>query len=101
MSSGEDERIIGSYRPSMEALLGVKGIRATGLAWMAVHGNLCLALRHPENVGEARDLVVDFVKRLGRLLVEWGVMTEEQIRYTERVEADEGSTDICPVRSER
>jgi len=94
MSESEDDEIIKSHVASDRILLRPHAVEASGLLWMAIHGNLCLALRHPSNVGESRDLVVDFVKRLGRLLVEWSVLTEEQLRYTERVEVEEGSTDI-------
>lgn len=64
------------------------------LTWLAVHGNLCLALRHPRNVGASRPFVVKFVKDLGKKLVEWGAITEEQLKYAERIEIEEGSTDL-------
>ena len=64
------------------------------LTWLTIHGNLCLALRHPQNVGLSRAYIVAFVKRLGRKLVEWGVITEEQLRHIERVEIEDGNVDL-------
>ena len=67
----------------------------TNLAvWLAVHGNLCLALRHPRNIGASRPFVIKFVKHLGKKLVEWGAITEEQLQSAERLEIEEGSTDL-------
>jgi hypothetical protein len=54
-------------------------MRTDLLSWMAVHGNLCLALRHPANDGLSRDLVRQFRDRLGRMLVEAGMLTREQL----------------------
>jgi len=64
------------------------------LTWLTIHGNLCLALRHPENQGPSREYIVNFVKNLGRKLVEWGVYTETELEYAERIEVEEGSYDF-------
>ena len=69
-------------------------IESNLVTWLGIHGNLCLALRHPQNVGESRAYIVAFVKRLGRKLVEWGVITEEQLRHIERVEIEQGNVDF-------
>lgn len=61
---------------------------------MAVHGALCLALRHPSFKGRSRKMVVEFTKSLGRWLVQAGALTSEQLRITERKEAREGSPDL-------
>jgi len=55
-------------------------VEANLLTWLTVHGNLCLALRHPQNRGESRRYAVAFVKVLGRMLVDLDVITEEQLR---------------------
>jgi len=68
---------------------------ANYLTWLAVHGNLCLALRHPENRGASRRYVVDFVKGLGKMLVAAGVMTEAQMKAAWRLEVEEGSRDLA------
>jgi len=62
---------------------------APGLIWMAVHGNLCLALRHPSNTGPSRQIVIRFVRALGHRLVTHGVLTAEELRVAQRVEIDE------------
>jgi len=74
-----------------EALRLFRRVEASGLLWMAIHGNLCLALRHPANLGPSRELVLGFVKNLGRLLVEWGVLTEAQLAAAQKVEQEHGT----------
>ena len=69
-------------------------ILENGLVWLGVHGNLCLALRHPQNRGASRSIMIDFVKRLGRLLVIYGVVSEEELKRAERLEIAEGSKDL-------
>lgn len=61
---------------------------------MAVHGSLCLALRHPQNRGAARPLVVAFTKSLGEWLVHCGALTPEQLVEAQQLEAEEGSADL-------
>jgi len=70
-------------------------ISAPLLTWVAIHGNLCLALRHPENVGDSRKLVLNFVKELGRFLVKSGIFTQSQLEAMEKVEIEEGSRDFA------
>jgi hypothetical protein len=64
-------------------------IESPGLVWMAVHGTLCLGLRHPAYVGPSRALTENFVKELGQQLVEWKVLTAEELAEVERVERQE------------
>ena len=64
------------------------------LTAMAVHGALCLALRHPQFKGQSRQMVVEFTKSLGEWLVTAGALTPEQLRSAERLEAREGSPDL-------
>lgn len=64
------------------------------LTLLSVHGSLCLALRHPQNKGESRHIVVSFVKQIGQHLVNLGLLTAEQLRQIERIEAEEGSADL-------
>jgi hypothetical protein len=64
-------------------------IESPGLVWMAVHGAICLGLRHPAHVGPSRELVVNFVKALGQELVEWNVLTALELAEVERVEQQE------------
>jgi len=75
-------------------LLTQSQVTANLLTWLTVHGNLCLALRHPQNQGPSRRFVVDFVKQLGELLVAWGVITDEERAAAERIEVEEGSLDL-------
>ena len=53
---------------------------ADGIMWLAVVGNLQIALRHPANVGASSRMVVDFAKQLLLKLIEEGVLTDEEAR---------------------
>jgi hypothetical protein len=58
---------------------------------LAMHGFLCLALRHPgTRDNESRPMAVRAVKRLGRLMVEVGAFTPEELAAIEQLEAEEG-----------
>jgi hypothetical protein len=69
-------------------------VKANLLTWITVHGNLCLALRHPQNQGPSRKVAVMFTKALGKALVEWGALTPEQLEEAEKLEAEEGSKEF-------
>lgn len=73
------------HRPALRAQVPVT---AAGIVWMAVHGNLCLALRHPSNTGPSRLLVQDFVGQLGQHLVAVGILTPSELAEVQRVEAE-------------
>jgi len=84
-----------SERENAERLVRTKtSVTADLLTWLTIHGNLCLALRHPQNRGPSRQFVVNFVKRLGQMLVTSGAITEEELKAAEKLEAEEGSSDI-------
>lgn len=85
----EDERA-----KSLWMMKTTRNVKAPLLVWLAVHGNLCLSLRHPQNRGPSRKLILDFVKNIGRFLVEAGAVTEAELRAAENLEIEEGSTDI-------
>jgi hypothetical protein len=64
-------------------------VETNGLTWMAIHGTLCLGLRHPAYKGPSRLLVKSFTEELGRKLVEWGALTEEELALVDRTEQQE------------
>jgi hypothetical protein len=72
-----------------EALTSLHLLETSGLVWLAVHGSLCLALRHPGFTGEARDMVLNFTKTLGQALVDCGALTEQDLALVEQVEQQE------------
>lgn len=51
---------------------------------LAMHGSLCLALRHPQFKGESRQLVVSTTRQIGRYLVENGICSPEIIEEAEK-----------------
>jgi hypothetical protein len=73
------------------ALAAPVAVEAPMLTWVTVHGNLCLALRHPENRGQSRELCLDLVRRLADLIVSEGIMTPEEMDEANRVETEHGS----------
>lgn len=66
-------------------------VTAPMLTWITVHGNLCLSLRHPQNVGQSRELCLQMVRRLSTMIVDSGLMTQEEMDQANRVEAQNGS----------
>jgi hypothetical protein len=65
-------------------------VEADAFTWMAVHGNLQLALRHPANQGPSRAVVQNFVNALGALLVQSHIIDQEDIDKGTALEAREG-----------
>lgn len=65
-------------------------VEADLLTWMAVHGNLLLALRHPENTGESRRIVAGFVEDIGRMLVVGGIINQEELEFCRQDEEKAG-----------
>jgi hypothetical protein len=56
------------------------------LTAMAMHGNLCLALRHPQNNGHSRPVITAAIRALGDILVEAGALSAERVAEIEREE---------------
>lgn len=65
-------------------------IRIDGLHLMAIHGNLCLALRHPANTGPSREIVEKIVQAIEKELVNCGAFTEEEIQEIHLTEIKAG-----------
>ena len=64
-------------------------IEASLLDWMTIHGNLCLALRHPQNTGDSRAVLIAMVHRIGKMLVKGGMLTQAELDYATQVEQDQ------------
>jgi len=47
--------------------------------WIAIYGNLLLALTHPHNKGEAVERVRAFIDNLEDMFLRWKVFNKEQI----------------------
>lgn len=73
------------------ALAALTKVEAPMLTWVTVHGNLCLALRHPENRGQSRQLCINMVRQLSEMIVAAGVMTQQEMDEANRLEAQHGS----------
>jgi hypothetical protein len=59
------------------------------LELLAIHGCLCLGLRHPHFQGPTRSLILQFVKDAEIKLLEIGLIRPEHIRIIHQVEAEE------------
>ncbi len=67
-------------------------------AWLAVHGNLLLALRHPENAGSSRTMADDVVALLEGAFLDVGLLTEDAIAgmHRQEEEARERAAETAP-----
>jgi hypothetical protein len=74
-----------------DKLREVVAVELPMLGWLAIHGNLCLALRHPQNAGESRGQVLTAVRLLSTLIVEQGIMSQTEMDHALRVERQAGS----------
>lgn len=72
------------------------GIELPIYSWLAVHGNLLLALRRPENTGKARQLVEDVVAGLEGVFLDHGILTEAQLATMHQQEAEARPRIILP-----
>jgi hypothetical protein len=63
-------------------------VRLSALEWMCIHGNLCLALRHPNNVGNPREITVSVAQVLARVIVESGLLTQAEMDNAHHVELE-------------
>lgn len=72
-------------------------IETTLFVWLAVHGNLCLGLRHPSNLGPSRRYIEQFVKQLGARLVQEGFLTAEELQHAEHLERQEAPQQQPPL----
>lgn len=89
MDFSERSRQFGENVRRRGALLIPFSVETSGLTWMAVHGCICLGLRHPAYTGPSRELVMNFVRTLGAELVQHGVLTESELREVERFETED------------
>ncbi len=69
-------------------------LKISWIGLLATHGALCLALRHPHFNGHSRQLVVCVTKQLGKYLLDYGILTPEQLEEAMQLEVKEGSTDL-------
>jgi hypothetical protein len=76
---------------NLEMATEIRQLNAPLLTWLAVHGNLCLALRHPANLGKSRERMVGLIRTISVLLVDSGFMTQEEMDQATRYEAQQGN----------
>jgi hypothetical protein len=57
-------------------------------ALLAIHGNLCLGLRHPDNVGPTSQIAYNVVQTIEMLFKETG-MPDDVLAEIHKVEAEE------------
>lgn len=77
--------------PNLDAARTVVPLEINLLSLMAIHGLLCLALRHPKiTEGTVRSIGLKFIEDAGRMLVRGGLLTEEELEEVHRVEEEEG-----------
>jgi len=60
--------------------------------WLAIHGYLCLALRHPQTTGPSRQIALDLVGDLEAAFLSLGLLDQEDINLIHKVEQDAQET---------
>ena len=55
---------------------------------LAIHGNICLGLRHPDNIGTTRQVAYNVVKTIERIFKETG-MPDDVLMEIHKVEVEE------------
>ena len=71
-------------------------IDCTMVQVMAIHGFLCLALRHPEIGDSARAVIVDIVRHIGEQLIARQALTIEEANEAERGIKRSAAWDMYP-----
>jgi len=64
-------------------------LRMSALHLLAVHGNVCLGLRHPTNTGPNRKLALEFLGYSEQKLKSAGLINDEDIENIHKVEQEE------------
>lgn len=69
-----------------EELKKVIAIEFPALSWITIHGNLCLALRHPQNVGASRPVAISALEWIEQQLFMAGILDQEDIETIHKTE---------------
>ena len=64
-------------------------LRMSALHVLAVHGNVCLGLRHPTNTGLNRKLALEFIGYVENKLKSAGLINDQDIEKIHNVEQEE------------
>lgn len=72
----------------IKSLQTAQEIIAQRSLWLTVHGALCLALRHPHFTGPSREEIKSFVASLGKGLVDWGILSPDELELVNKTEAE-------------
>jgi len=64
-------------------------INLPALHLMALHGYICLGLRHPKTTGPSRDIVLHYIDVFETLLLNSGLLDEDDVRLIHKVEMEE------------
>lgn len=88
-----------------EELSRIVVVEMNVLEWMAIHGNVCLGLRHPKNTGPSRMCAEKFLSVIEDALLMTGVFNTKMIQEIHKVENDAketmGITEISNVKEIR
>ena len=72
-----------------EKLCGIIDLQMSALHLLAVHGNVCLGLRHPNNKGPNRQLALEFINYAEQKLKAAGLINDQDIEEIHRIEWEE------------
>jgi len=72
-----------------EKLCEIIELQISALHLIAVHGNVCLGLRHPKNTGPNRKLAIEFLNYAEAKLKDAGIIDDDDIKRIHKLEQKE------------
>ena len=77
-----------------EKLCKIIELQMSALHLIAIHGNVCLGLRYPNNKGPNRKLALEFLNYAESKLKEDGIIDDFDIELIHNVEREESPHDL-------
>ena len=72
-----------------EKLCEIIELQMSAFHLLVVHGNVCLGLRHPKNIGPNRKLAIEFLNYAEAKLKDAGIINDKDIKRIHKLEQKE------------
>jgi hypothetical protein len=72
-----------------EKLCEIIELQMSAFHLLAIHGNVCLGLRHPKNTGPNRQLAIEFINYAESKLKAAGIINDKDIKRIHKLEQKE------------
>ena len=76
-----------------EKLCEIIELQMSAFHLLAVHGNVCMGLRHPNDIGPNRQLAIEFLNYAEAKLKAAGIINDKDIKRIHKVEFQESPHD--------